>query len=33
MVWPYLDGTAFLNHILTVVGFLDAWRNILKEAN
>ena len=27
----YLDGTAFLNHSLTIFGFLDGWKNILKE--
>jgi ubiquinone/menaquinone biosynthesis C-methylase UbiE len=27
----YLDGTAFLRHSLTVCGFLEGWRNILKK--
>lgn len=25
----YLDGTSMLNHFLTILGFLDGWRNIL----
>lgn len=29
MVWRYSDGTAFLNHSLTVIGFLESWRNLL----
>ena len=29
----YLDGTAFLRHSLTVFGFLEGWRSILKKEN
>ncbi len=27
----FVDGTALLNHLLTVIGFLDGWRNILPK--
>lgn len=29
--WRYLDGTALLNHSLTVLGFLKGWQSILEE--
>ena len=28
--WRYLNGSALLNHSLTVFGFLDGWRHILE---
>jgi len=31
--WRYLDGSALLNHSLTVFGFLDGWRSILEGEN
>lgn len=31
--WRYLDGSALLNHSLTVFGFLDGWRHILEGEN
>ncbi|MFL5733508.1 MAG: hypothetical protein ACJ78Q_09935, partial [Chloroflexia bacterium] len=29
----YLDGTAFFNHHLIKVGFLDGWRNVVDPAD
>jgi len=27
----YLDGSSFLRHSLTILGFIDGWKRILKK--
>ena len=31
--WRYLDGSALMNHSLTIYGFLDGWRSVLEGEN
>ena len=31
MTLRYLDGSSFLRHSLTIMGFIEGWRSILKK--